>query len=247
MQERIIPPRLLAFSLGSQEVDKIVGSLASHFSFSAKFLLQAFKLDDKYIAGIWGKDMSWASVEGPVQFGYVNEANRSRKPNLCLRFVEWTVVPRGYNAFGEVDSGILRVEGPSLACFMSVGIQGPEPAYELLPLEAGLSHAVISSGMNFDTPLQELEIQQEGGTLNCLNRSNHDNEDAVGGQVLCLLLYQLRREGIRFIRDFLILGRVGRNSSGQKIYQRLGSLRLSSLFHGNSWFGELPERKVIIF
>jgi hypothetical protein len=48
---------------------------------------------------------SWASVEGPVKFGFINETNDlPRKPNLRLRFGECTINTRGFNFTGEVES-----------------------------------------------------------------------------------------------------------------------------------------------
>lgn len=230
------------------------------------------KLDQEYLAGIWRHDMicglswrsqtragdekyrdmsdhaptwSWASVDGAVKFGYINEERRSRQPNLRMRCMDVDVQRRGFNQTGEVKSGALHAYGPCLGCFLTIEKQGKTPIYELIPLEAGFENAIVSNGILFDTALEKVEIEAEDGgeeIVSHLNRCKYGNEKGVEGNVLCLLLYQLPQDTVQFIRDFLVLGRAPEENT----YQRLGILSLSSQFDGLQWFGELPERDVVI-
>ena len=229
------------------------------------------KLDEKYLAGLWENDLicglswaldtknceedhrdmsdrapswSWASVEGPVKFGFINETNdRPRNPNLRLRFGECVISPRGFNSTGEVESGTLNAVGPCLICFLSLEGQERGAAFEFIPLLPGFENAVLSSRvvadqLELDTALQEVEIHEnDGSTTSSLQRCKFDNQEPVGGVVFCLLFYQLRQNEA-FIREFLVLGR---DPSGPNNYKRLGKLVLLSDESPPPWFGEFPE------
>lgn len=254
----------------NKKLTKMSDRLPAVSALAQKFQL---KLDEKYLAGLWEKDLicglswasdiskteedhrdmsdrapswSWASVEGPVKFGFINEAyNRPRNPNLRLRFTTYTINPRGFNFTGEVESGSLNAIGPCLHCFLTLEGQEKDASYQLIPLLQKLENAVVSGRLStnqlqLDTGLEEVEINEtDGSTTNSLNRCKYDNKDPVGGIVSCLLLYQLQQDAI-FIREFLVLGR---NPSAFGTYQRLGILRLSSWDSAlwKLWFGELPE------
>ncbi len=195
---------------------------------------------------------SWASVEGPVKFGFTTEVyGRTRIPNHRLRFQQCEVIPRGFNTTGEVEYGIMQATGPAIRCFLTLETQvGParEAKYSLIPLYPAIEEATVQMGLSIDTPLEALEIATGIGTVaTTLNRCKHNNEQSVGGEVVCLLLYHLINQETTFVREFLVLGLTSKVRLGHTTWQRLGLLSLESdLPAARWWFGELPEVSLVI-
>lgn len=97
---------------------------------------ETYAKPDSYIAPSW----SWASVIGPVKFPRPSDNSLDVFPLKMVGFTDYGVDYRGYNNFGQVNSGWMRTKAP-LASFTS-----------MTPIEdrnAGSSESFTISGIQY--------------------------------------------------------------------------------------------------
>jgi hypothetical protein len=114
---------------------------------------ETFKKLDCYMAPSW----SWASVIGSVNFPRPSDSSLDVFPLRLIAFKDYGVDYRGYNNFGQVNSGWMRVEAP-LASFASMNPIEARYARISDSFEiSGIQYTEVDAIAGFDFDEQESE------------------------------------------------------------------------------------------
>lgn len=107
---------------------------------------------DSYIAPSW----SWASVMGAVEFPRVSDSSCDVFPLKMVTFKDYRLDYRGYDTFGQVNSGWMRIQAP-LASFASMTLIKDRYARTKSFAISGIQHIRVGAVAGFDFDEKELE------------------------------------------------------------------------------------------